>query len=167
MSSLELLARQPDFPNEDLHKKNIAMVEYYLQEEHTDRALAKHLQESMRMVHVVAHQALSIVGVKAEYSQVEYEAFCGGFAAFEYVSLLVNPRMVSGALAIKNTQQLLIEPGELADFSMADRHQPWAQAFPNTYGVIVDTGARRGETMNELQLRAIGAQVASELEMAA
>lgn len=93
MMHLEVLKSQPNFPNEDLTDSNAGIINYCLQEVGGERAYAEYLQKSMRALQTTAHEALRICGVQVDYSQDEYESFCGGFAAFEYASLLVNPRI--------------------------------------------------------------------------
>lgn len=167
MNTFETLQRQPNFPNEDLQDGNVNMVEYYLEEIQGSQAHAEHLRESLRMVHITAHEALRLCGIEVEYSQQEYDTFCKGFASFEYMSLLVNPRELNGAALIQNTKELLINPGDNADVGIAERRENWIKVFPNVYGLVVDAGARQGDSFPQLQSRTIGAQIACELQMAA
>lgn len=164
MSALELLTAQPNFPDEDLAEKNVPHVEFYLQHEKSNEAFEQHLRESMRVVHRIGHNALEIVGVEVDYSEAEYNAFCGGFAALEYTSMLVREKQHDSGMLIANTRNILIESGEMADFEIASLYAVWAEAHPNTHGVMIDTGAVRGETMKQLQARAMGACVAGVLQ---
>ncbi|UTX51657.1 hypothetical protein KI440_01760 [Candidatus Saccharibacteria bacterium TM7i] len=167
MSLLEILTPQPNFPDEDLQEDNIAHVEYYLQNDPGTLVYEKDLRESMRMLHVVGHNALQICGVEVDYSEDEYHAFCEGFAALEYASILVRQKQLSGSMMIANTRNLLIDMGEMTDFEVASRHGVWMEAHPNTFGVVTKAGAVRSETMKQLQARAVGAHIASELQAAA
>ncbi len=164
MSALELLTSQPNFPDEDLAEKNVPHVEFYLQHERSNEAFEHHLRDSLRIVHKIGHNALEICGVTIDYSEAEYNAFCGGFAALEYTSMLVREKQQNDTLLIANTRNILIESGEMVDFEVASRYATWTEAHPNTYGVIVDTGAARGETMKQLQARTMGACVAGVLQ---
>ncbi len=170
MSSLETLSRQPDFPNEDLHDANVPLVDYYLRAEKGEQPYAQffiHDRASLGAMHATAQEALWLSGVQVAHTPEEYAAFCNGFAAFEYISSLVNPRMKSGAIAVQNTLNLFVANGAMAEVDLAERRQAWMEVFPNTSGVIVKAGMAKGETMAQLHARAIGAQIASELEMAA
>lgn len=167
MSKIEVLSTQPNFPNEDLDETNAELIGYFLRHEHSDASYADFLRSSLRMLHITGHQALQIVGIEVDYSEKEYNAFCAGFAALEYTSLLVNPRQYDGTLAVANTKELLIDTGELADLEIADRYSAWMTSHPTTHEVITKVGAEHGETMKQLHARGIGAQLACELQRAA
>lgn len=166
MNRLELLTTQPDFPNEDLSEANVPHVEYYLGERRYEAASAEYFRQSLRMLHITGHQALQICGIEVDYSEKEYVAFCKGFASFEHMSMLVNPRPYDGMLAVANTRELLVESA-IAEFEIADHYKAWLTTHPNAYGVVIESGAAQGEGMKQLHARAIGAQLACELQMVA
>lgn len=167
MTHLSVIERQPNFPNEDLTDSNVDHVRYYLSEIHDDAAYANFLRDSLRMLHQTGHQALQICGVEVDYSEAEYFAFCEGFAAFEYVSTLVNPRLYDGNIAVANARELLVKNADFADLELANHHAAWFQTHPNTHGVIINAGAEKGETMKQLQVMGMGAQIACEFQMVA
>lgn len=167
MRSLEVLTPQPNFPNEDLNEANLPHVEYHLSHIHAEQTYAESLRTSLHMLHFTGHQALQICGVEVDYSEKEYNAFCDGFAAFEYISMLVNAKVHDGTIAVANVKELLIDSGELVEFEIANHYKAWLDTHPNTHGVITEIGAYRGETMKQLHARAIGAQIACDLQMAA
>ena len=167
MSGLEIIRHQPDFPNEDLKDANVPLMEFYLKEMHEAKAHAHFLAESMRPLHLTAHYALQQAGVEVQYTPQEYEAFCKGFAALEYISLMVNPRYIREQLIVKNVHTLLTSSGAIPEIEIADRREAWIDMYPNIHEVVVNTGVADGETMPQLHSRAIGAQIASELQMVA
>lgn len=164
MSTLELLTSQPNFPDEDLAEKNIPHVEFYLQHERSNEAFEQHIRKSMHIVYKIGHNALEIFGVEVDYSEAEYRAFCGGFAALEYTSMLVREKQHDSTMLVTNTRNILINTGEMVDFEVASLYATWTETHPNTHGVVIDTGAARGETMKQLQARAMGACVAGVLQ---
>ncbi len=167
MPSINVLQHQPDFPNEDLCDSNAPLVEYYLRERPSDISHAEYLGNSLIMVHHTGHYALRLCGIDVDYSEQEYLAFSRGFAAFEYMSLLVNPRQYNGSLAVRNTSELLVDAGDLADLELANRRKVWPAMYPNAFGVIASVGSSRGQTMKQLHAATLGAQVACELQMTA
>lgn len=167
MKQFETITLQPDFPNEDLHEHNVPLIEFYLQEMHEPRTHATFLKESMRPLHLTAHHALQLSGVEVVYDPDEYDAFCNGFAAFEYISLLVNPRHIREQLIVKNVHMLLTANDIIPELDMADRRQAWMDMYPNVTGVITNETIAHAETLPQLYSRAIGAQIACEMQMAA
>lgn len=167
MSQLEVIQHQPNFPNEDLDDANVPIVEFFLQENPEAVSHARYLNESFRPVHKTAHYALQHAGVKVEYTPAEYDAFCKGFAAFEYISLIVNPRYIREQLIIKNTHRLLTAVEALPEIELADSRELWMESYPNINDVLIDTGSREGETMAQLHSRSMGAQIAYELQRVA
>jgi hypothetical protein len=167
MPSFEVLNRQPNFPNEDLSEANMPMIEHYLQRDAGVESRAEHSKALLRQIHVTAHEALRHCGVALDYTPEEYAAFCNGFASYEYVSLLVNPRVISGAVLINNVRYILTDKGDLTDIELSERFDGWAKSYPNLREVVLDAGIQKGETMQQLQTRLVGLQIATELEMAA
>lgn len=167
MSAIEVIKRQPDFPNEDLANENIALMEFYLKEMHEATTHARILAESMRPLHLTAHHALQLSGIEVKYTPEEYEAFCKGFAALEYISIMVNPRHIREQLVAKNVHTLLTATDILPELNMATRRDAWIGMYPNVNEVLVNSSVAQGETMPQLYSRTIGAQVACELQMTA
>ena len=167
MSELVVIKRQPNFPNEDLDEKNVPIMEFYLHEHHEADSHAKYLSETLRPIHLTAHYALQLSGVEVDYTPDEYEAFCKGFAAFEYVSLMVNPRHVREQLVVRNVHTLLTANDVIPEIELADRRQPWVETFPNVNDVLTHASVQQGETLPQLYSRTMGAQVAWELQKAA
>ncbi len=54
----------------------------------------------------------------------------------------------------------------LSDLEIAERFKAWQDLYPTTYGLIIDAGEERGETLQQLQARAMGAAIARELQVA-
>lgn len=165
MTQFEVPYAQPEFPKEDLHESNAAYVEYLLRHEQSNRPYADMLRGSLRTMHSTGHQALQLCGITLDYSQAEYEAFCEGFAALEYTTTVIGQHLYDGDLAVTKTKLLFIDEVDMAEFELADRFTAWQQSHPNTYGVIVNDGEAQGETMKQLQARAIGAEMAWELQV--
>ena len=167
MSSFEVIKRQPNFPNEDLDEKNVPIMEFFLRDQHEATTHAKFLGESMRPLHLTAHYALELSGVEVDYTPAEYDAFCKGFAAFEYVSLMVNPRHVREQLVARNVHRLLTATNVFPELEVAERRQAWINGFPNVNDVLTGVSVKEGETLPQLYSRTIGAQMAWEFQKAA
>lgn len=120
----------------------------------------------MRPLHLVGHQALRFCNVAVDYTEQEYQAFCGGFAALEYVSQLVREKLQDDTLVVANAKSLLLDTGEMVDLEVSQRYKWWLEVQPHTYGVIVESGVQRGETIKQLHARTMGALVARELQLA-
>lgn len=166
MNSFEVIKHQPNFPNEDLDEKNVHIMEFFLTENHEATTHAKFLGESMRPLHLTAHYALELSGVEVDYTPAEYDAFCKGFAAFEYVSLMVNPRHVREQLVVKNVHRLLTG-AVIPELEVAERRQAWVNGFPNVNDVLAGVSSKEGESLPQLYSRTIGAQMAWEFQKAA
>ena len=80
---------------------------------------------------------------------------------------MVNPRHVREELIAKNVHSLLTATGVFPEIEIADRRQAWVNGFPNVNDVLTGVSANRGETLPQLYSRAIGAQMAWELQKAA
>lgn len=163
MTEFTVLHSQPNFPKEDLSNSNANYISYFLRKGES-HPYAEHLKESLRPVHITGHQALEICGISIDYAQREYDAFCEGFAAFEYALTLVRPTLYDGDTAVRQTKQLFIDGADLADLELADKYKLWQKLNPNTYGVILNAGIREGETIKQLHARSIGASIASALQ---
>lgn len=166
MTSLEVFQPQPEFPNEDLLESNVLYMTHLLRHEKSDQVHAEQLGESLRQVHVAGHQALQICGIEVAYSQSEYAAFRAGFAAHEYTTMVIRQKPYSLTTAAAKTQSLFIDQPALADLEIAERFKAWQDLHPTTYSLIVSAGEEQGETMQQLQARAMGAAIARELEVA-
>lgn len=167
MPELEVIKPQPDFPNEDLANENVAFVDYFLKERTEARSYAQSLESTMRPLHLTAHYALELVGVNVAYTPEEYTAFCKGFASFEYMSLLVTRRHVAEQLFARNALMLLTGEAVIPEIDMATRRAAWIDLYPNVNDVVLKGSVVDGETMPQLYSRAMGAQIACELQMTA
>jgi hypothetical protein len=167
MSQLEVIRHQPNFPNEDLEDANVSIMEFFLQERTEALSHARYIKETFRPIHQSAHYALQQAGVEVDYTPAEYEAFCKGFAAFEYVSLMVNPRYIREQLIVKNVHRLLTSIEAIPEIELADGREAWMETYPNMNDVLIDAGTRDGETMAQLHSRTMGAQIACEMQRAA
>ena len=167
MAVFETLDPQPNFPTEDLSETNASFIRYFLINERSDQSYALFLRPSLRMLHVTGHSALQICGIEVDYSEREYAAFCAGFAALEYTTHIVRRSAINTELAARATKRLFIDAPDMADVEIADRFTAWKESHPNTHGTIVDAGAEQGETMKQLHVRAIGAEMAWELQSVA
>lgn len=172
---LELFKPQPDFPKEDLHDTNVPYMEQLLRHEGSDRSYAELLKGSLRQLHITGHQALQAADIKVDYSEEEYNAFCAGFAALEYTAGIVGQKLYNGELAVGKVGRLLLNRADARDTELRevfiaqqvrDRFMAWQQTHPNTHGVILGPGIEQGETMEQLQARSIGAELAWELRSA-
>ena len=165
MKSLEVFRPQPDFPNEDIHEVNALYMKYLFRHEQSDRSYADHLTGSLRALHLTGHQALQVCGIDMDYSLVEYQAFCAGFADHEYTAAVVGQRVYDGELAVAKTRELLVEGDLTSDLEIAERFNAWRDLHPNTHDLIVDVGVECDETIQQLQSRAMGAALARELQV--
>ncbi len=167
MAVFETLNPQPNFPQEDLSETNASFIRYLLLNERSDQSYALFLRSSLRMLHVTGHNALQICGITVDYSEKEYQAYCSGFAALEYTTHLVRRTAIDTELAARATKRLFIDTPDMADFEIADRFAAWKESHPNTHDTIIEAGAEQGETMKQLYARAIGAEMAWELQSVA
>lgn len=167
MNLVDVIKKQPNFPNEDLESANVELMSTYLRHMHEPTSYAKYLHEHFRPVHLTAHFALEQAGVEVTYTPEEYTAFCKGFADFEYVSLMVNPRFIREKLVVKNVRRLLTSTVAIPEIELLDGREPWLKAYPNMNDVLTEEGHRRNESMAALHSRAMGAQLACELQRAA
>lgn len=167
MIPFKTVEHQPNFPNEDLTEGNVPLVEHFLFEHAEAKAHARYLEDSMRPLHLTGHYALEQAGITLRYDPAEYSAFCNGFAAFEYVSLVVNPRFIREQLIVKNAQRLLTSLEAIPELELSEGREAWMNAYPNVNDVLIENGVRSGESMAQLQARAMGAQIACELQKAA
>lgn len=163
-ANLLTLERQPGFPNEDLSPRNAELMAFYLGRNPEGRAFAEHLAASMVGVYSMARHALIARGIGMTENPQEYRAFRQGFAEFDTMALLVNPRVYSGTIAVRKAYELLVAPGDFADFELMERSKIWADKYPNVHDVMVTVGSERDETMTALHARITGAQVACELQ---
>lgn len=159
------------------------------------QAQSEHLAEAQRYIHYIADFALKLSGIATRYDEDELAAFSHGFATFETINIVVKPTgMYDMAAARRAVHQLFVDSTDgtelelqemiaaaregrdiqeisrdraLADIELAERHAAWAERQPNTYDVVVNVGARRGETIRALHARTMGAAIAYTLETGA
>lgn len=186
------LEMQPDFPNEDLNQSNTSMLKHIIGKEAGVATEAERLQVDQRYVHLIADQALKVMGIKTRYAEEELYAFSHGFASFETINDMVHPpRLYNMQAAQTQVQRLFVdcresferEMEELLTFNgempiaaqstrdlanpelaLADRHTAWVHDYPNTHDVIVELGEQRDETMPQIHARTAGAHLAYTLQ---
>lgn len=159
------LETQHDFPASDLTEVNADILPYVLDDNSGVESHAVFLQKHQRSLYKTAYKALLYCDYPAENSFEEYQAFTRGFATFEAISSLVRPiGAYDTTFAALRAQWLLMAPGEYIDVELGKRTKTWPDERPNTHGTVVAIGEKRGETMNQLRSRAIGAQIAFELQ---
>ena len=117
------------------------------------------------MLHQTGHQALKILGIDVRYSQDEYNSFCAGFATFEYTARLLGRASFDDQATVQKAKSLLIDNAFMADVEIAERFSKWRDSHPNLYGVILDTGLSQEDTMQQLQARSMGAEIAWEFQV--
>lgn len=164
MSELEVIKHQPNFPNEDLAAANVPFMKYYLQEGTEVASQTRQLGETLRPIHLTAHHALQLSGIEVKYTPNEYDAFCKGFATFEYASLMVKHRFARQQLVVGNVHRLFTSSEALPEIELADNRQDWMETYPNVNDVLFGAGRGEGEELPELYSRSMGAQVAWELQ---
>jgi hypothetical protein len=158
------LEPQSDFPASDLTDDNDDILVHVLSDEAGVESHAIYLQQYQRALYETAHMALLYCDYPAENSFDEYQAFTRGFATFETISSLVRPGVYDTSFAALRAQWMLMAPGEFTDVELAKRTKSWPDERPNTHGAVITIGEKRGESMNQLRSRAIGAQIAFELQ---
>lgn len=159
---------QPNFPDEDLHRDNVAYAEKLLRTRHeaqsqADTLTVKHLGQALHM----AHHALSLSGSNVELSNKNFDAMRQGFADFELMSFAVHPRIIRQQLMIKNMHSFLTRTGTMVELDLAEKIDEWSYHYPNIYGVITEPSFRKNETLGEMRMRTVGARLAHELQKAA
>ena len=156
---------QPDFPVVDLSDSNTEMLATYILPQ------AGGVEQYARDLHPhhqgLAYLALTYKGKSEGYTLPpdEAEAFSRGFAAFEYVSMAVHPRVYDGSLAVHQAHLTLVTGGYFTDMELADRSDAWMDARPNVVDLMSRVSLLRAETAGQLSARLIGAQVACELQL--
>ena len=68
---------------------------------------------------------------------------------------------------IKNVHLLFTSGAVIPEIDIAERRQAWMEMYPNTTAVITSEQVAQHDSLPELYSRAIGAQIACELQMAA
>lgn len=188
-SKIIRLRMQPNFPHEDLNDDNVAMLKYILRQEEGLDAHVEQLQHSQRQIHLIANRALHFLGIATRYAEEELWSFSHGFASFEIINDLVHqPRAYNTSTATQRIDQLFVDTrsffehqieetqrANTASFAptrdrpapeleLALEHNALANELPNAYDLVIDLGATRGETMAQLQVRTMGAQLARSFQ---
>lgn len=156
------LEKQDDFTVCDLTDANTEMFgSYFLIHEPGLAERTSELAPHQRALFDQARSALSLRDVNIDNAPAEYEAFLRGFASIEFIKFALAG-MYDYATATRNVRILYMEPGVFVDYDLSERSKTWPQDRPNIYTAVTMAGASMGETMNQLQARAIGAQIAAE-----
>lgn len=162
--SLITLESQPDFPGRDLTDKNAEMIgAYYLPNTPGIELEARRLQQYQRQLFESALIAFALTDmpVKVESSPETYAPFTEGFASYELIQLLVTSSAYNTERSISRLEALYLG---VAMIDMPARIEAWPDIRPNTYRAVLGRGVGKGETIEQLQARALGAQVAFELQ---
>lgn len=185
------LELQPQFPAVDLNEDNAQSIKHILSNEGGLDTYSDTLQHEQRYIHMVADQALKIIGIKTRFEQTELAAFSHGFASFETINDMVHPpRLYDIDTARKQVANLFVDTRDSLDieieelllpygdskntvinrdkfapeFELADSQKEWEQSYPNTYEVIIEIGEKRDENMRQLHARTAGAHLAYKLQ---
>lgn len=166
--NLEILriVPQPDFPKTDLTDTNAEILSLYVLP--TDPSIATHASYLMEHQKSIYNTALSVLKLEAHSDRLDpfgYQAFCLGFAAFEFISLSVRPRLYDMQTATRQALALYLRAGVHADLELWERHSSLTEAKANTFNTIKVAGEHRRETVVQLKARALGAQIACELQL--
>lgn len=162
-SSVIRFEPQPDFPNEDIHKNNAALAEYYLQVHSESEAYTYAHRETLQLLHSVGNSALTEAGIMPGNTRAEYQAFCHGFTTMDYLATLVDSRPFTQLHHGAAIQHFFMQHDQFADYELNRRRQAWLDDHENTVDILVGISERRGESAKQFVARAIGAQVAGEL----
>lgn len=154
---------QPDFPTEDISEHNAAMATYYLHHATERDAYLETYQENLQLLHDVGNSALIGADIKLNNNKAEYQAFCHGFTAIDYVATLLDSRSQLQIASGEGMQRFYLDPGEMADFELWQRRSTWMQTHQATLEMIRSVSDSHSETLNQFAARAIGAQMSSEI----
>lgn len=164
-SKLIVLETQPDFPAQDLSLHNADMLgTYYLRHTAGLEGETERLFEHQRALFEVAQLSLWLRNIVVDNAPKEYRSFTGGFAAYELVQMLVTGSSYDTELAVMRADLHLINSNTAPFIEIAERNALWPYERPNLYQAITDSGKAKEETEAQLQARAIGAQLAFELQ---
>lgn len=158
------LEKQPDFPDRDLTDANAEMIgDYYLPETQSVAIEAERLSEHQRALFqsLIGVLALRESEVQIEDEPQAYRAFTLGFASYEFIQLLVTESAYDTSKAAVRLQSLYTGPETI---SFSERVPLWPDRRPNIYRTVIKQGLDSDEPNEILQARALGAQVAFELQ---
>lgn len=163
-----VIEKQADFPACDLTEQNAAVLPHVLEKSGVE-GYARHLENHQQYLYSLASQALEILGIRPitsidTYSPQEYRSFTEGFATFEAFQMAVQQRQYNAQRAIEHTRAFYLANEEVADLEFSQRIGYWLEVRPNTEAALIKTGDLKGETLEQLRARTLGAQVAFELQ---
>lgn len=158
------LEPQPDYPVEDVSPNNVEMLGgFWLINRPGIDAQTKILAKHQRAVFSMAVTALGMKKIKIEDAPAEYVGFRRGFAAVEFMTTLLHSARDDWDTSVRSAQ-IMFRDGDFFDAnSLAERRDKWMENYPNTCEVMFSAGTALGESMTQLQARAVGAQIALEL----
>ena len=158
------LEKQPDFPDRDLTDANADIIgDYYLPETQAVALEAKRLAEYQRPFFeaIIGVLAMRQASIQIPNEPDSYRGFTLGFASYEFMQLLVTESPYDVAKAATRLQSLYTGSETI---SLTERVEIWPDKRPNIYRTIVKQGLDSDEPNELLQARALGAQVAFELQ---
>jgi hypothetical protein len=162
--SLITLEEQPDFPASDLSDMNAEMIgEYYLPHTPGLEQEARRLQLYQRQLFEAALIAFALTNmpVRLESSPDTYIPFTEGFASYELIQLLVTSSAYDVERAVSRFQALYLSAGIV---DLPARIETWPDVRPNIYRTVLSPGIGQGASNAQLHARALGAQIAFELQ---
>ena len=167
-SLLQSLERQPDFPDCDLTEKNASVLPHVLEMAGVE-GYARFLERHQQALYALSVQALGILGIKPvtsidSFSPEEYRSFTEGFAIFEAFQMAVQQKRYDENKAIQRAHMLYIVAEPVADLEFSQRIGHWLAERPNTETALIETGDIKGESLEQLRARTLGAQIAFELQ---
>lgn len=168
VSRLQAIERQPDFPDCDLTERNASVLPHVLEKAGIE-GYARFLEHHQQSIYTLSVQALEILGIKPvtsidDFSPEEYRSFTEGFATFEAFQMAVQQKRYDENRAIQRTQLLYVVSEPIADLELSQRVGHWLVERPNTEAALVETGDMKGESLEQLRARTLGAQIAFELQ---
>lgn len=165
---LYALERQPDFPDCDLTERNASVLPHVLEKAGVE-GYARFLEKHQQSIYSLSVQALEILGIKPvtsidDFSPEEYRSFTEGFATFEAFQMAVQQKRYDEHRAIQRAHMLYIVSEPIADLELSQRVGHWLEERPNTEAALIETGDMKGESLEQLRARTLGAQIAFELQ---
>lgn len=164
------LEQQPDFPDRDLSDANAEIIgEYYLPNTEAIRLEAERLEESARPLFsmVLGFLALKGTHMTLEDAPDAYKGFTTGFASYEFIQLLVTRAPYDIGKAALRMQALYADDAQswmTKAISFSERAAAWPDRRPNVYAAVIKQGFATNASLQNIEARSIGAQVAFELQ---
>lgn len=165
MDKLEIIKfeSQPKFPNEDISDNNAAMASWHLKVGVERHAYLDNFHNNMSLLHDLGNAALSYMDTNPGNNRKEYTAFCKGFAAIDYLSVLLDSRPFQQIGNGAGMDKFVLQHDSFADVELAKRVKDWRESHENTLMLLLEESDKYSESPKQFTARLIGAQVASEL----